>query len=118
MSKIFPLTKKRAAYAENRKTNLLGTKLAHNASLEQRYATSLRRLVLQMTSETLREVKKLFKTETSKEFITQQKAQVAMDANIGSMARILMNALNDKFTRLFAIKSKLIVKTAITHRRV
>ena len=124
MSKIFPLTKKRAAYAENRKTNLLGTKLAHNASLEQRYATSLRRLVLQMTSETLREVKKLFKTETSKEFITQQKAQIAMDvrysrtantmdANIGSMARILMNALTDKFTKLFAIKSKLIVNNML-----
>jgi len=109
MPKQFPLTKKRQAWVENRKTKLLGTKLAHNASLEQRYATELRRLVIQMTSETLREINKLFRTETSKEFIAQQKQQMAMDANIGSMARILMNALTDKFTKLFAKKSKSIV---------
>jgi len=110
MPKQFPLTKKRQAWAENRNTSLLGTKLAHNASLEQRYATELRRLVIQMTSETLREVKKLFKTDTSKEFVAQQKQQMAMDANIGSMARILMNALMDKFTKLFASKSKSIAE--------
>lgn len=113
MSEQFPLTKKRSRWAENRKTNLLGSTLAHNASLEQRYATALRGLVLQMTTETLREVKKLFKTETSKEFIAQQKEQMAMDGNIGSMARILMNALTDKFTKLFAIKSKSIVNNML-----
>lgn len=114
MPKQFPLTKKRQAWAAHRNTSLLGTKLAHNASLEQRYATELRRLVIQMTSETLREVKKLFKTDTSKEFIAQQKQQMAMDANVGSMARILMNALMDKFTKLFASKSKSIAEQMLS----
>ncbi len=104
-NKELPLTKKKREWAKGREVNLKGLKLQHNVALEERYAKQLRALVREMTSETLKEVKKLFKTDTAKDYLKQQK-QFAMDANIGSQARIVMNYLTDKFTRLFASKAK------------
>ncbi len=96
---MIALTKKRAKYAENRTSKLVGSKLAHNASTQERYASRLHKLVLQMTNETKKEIQKLFRK--------QAVADSAMDANIGSQARILLNYLQDRFIKLFSSKSKI-----------
>lgn len=92
------LTKKKARYAQNRKTKIVGNKLAHNASTQERYASKIHRLVLQMTNETKKELEKLIKQQTV--------ADSAMDANLGSTSRILLNYLQNKFIKLFGSKAK------------
>ena len=95
---MIALTKKRTNYAKNRTSKLVGSKLAHNASTQERYASRLHKLVIQMTNETKKEIKKLFKQ--------QAVSDSAMDANIGSQARILLNYLQNRFIELFSKKSK------------
>ena len=97
MTKI-PLTKKKATWAKGRAVNLRGNKLAHNASLQEKYQLQLHLLVQQMTMQSQREIHALFKKQNSKDS--------AMDSNIGSQARILLNYLENKFTNLFARKAK------------
>jgi len=108
MPKSPPLTKKKLAWARNRNVNLRGTNLAHNAALEDKYARELQKLTRQMTNEVKKEITKLFKDESAKEFIKNQKKVAAVDANVGSQARILLNYLTDKFTKLFSSKAKTI----------
>lgn len=95
-----PLTKKKAKWAKGRSVNLKGNKLIHNVSTQERYAFKLRKLVLQMTDESKKEIQKLFKLQA----ITDS----AMDANLGSQARILLNYLQNKFIKLFGSKAKIL----------
>ena len=95
---MITLTKKKERYAKNRTSKLVGTKLAHNASTQERYISRINKLVMQMTNETKKEIQKLFKQ--------QAVADSAMDANLGSMGRILLNALQNKFVKLFGSKAK------------
>ncbi len=108
-----PLTKRKARWAENRDMTLRGTHLLYNASQQDKYKNALTRLVQEMTEETQKEIKKLFSSEVAQEYIEAQKQASAMDASISSKARILMNALMDKFTQLFAFKSKRLAERMI-----
>lgn len=108
MPKTLPLTEKRERWARNRDVNLKGTKLAHNAGVENRFAKALRELVDDMTQQVLAEVRKLFKQTAAKEFIQTQEVLFATDDTLGSQARIKMNALAEKFKNLFASKAKAI----------
>jgi len=98
MNKELPLTKKKSKWAKGRSVNLKGNKLSHNASTQEKYASKIHRLVLQMTNESKKEITKLFRKQTV--------ADSAMDANIGSQARILLNYLQNKFIKLFGSKAK------------
>ncbi len=100
------LTKKKERWAKNRNVSLRGIKLSYNASLQSRYESSLRRLVNDMTKEVKKEIVRLFNSDSSKDFFKNQKKISAIDESIGSQARILMNALTDKFSQLFNMKAK------------
>ena len=103
-----PLTSRKKNWVKNRKTTIRGTKLAYNAAQQERYVKSLQFLVQSMVDETKREITKLFKSTTSKEYFTEQKEAasiVAQDESISSQARILTNKLMKKFSSLFAKKS-------------
>lgn len=96
------LTKKRAKWASQRTDVVFkGAKLSYNASQQNKYIDALTSLVERMSSECSKKIIKLFKSETADQFY-----DTAMDANIASQARILTNALMDKFEKLFASVSK------------
>jgi SPP1 gp7 family putative phage head morphogenesis protein len=97
-----PLTKKRAKWSKNRSVVLKGSRLAYNVAQQQRYLVALEKLVKQMTFETQKQLKKFFKGELADDFFIQQEKASALDASLGSQARILMNALTRKFTSLFS----------------
>ncbi len=99
-----PLTKKKSQWAKGRNVNLLGNKLAHNASIQQRYARKLHKLVQQMTQETLKQIKSLYRRQVVNDSLRNQ--VYTLDINLGSQARITMNYLTNKFTKLFASKAK------------
>lgn len=110
MTNNFPLTKKKEKWVSNRETTIRGTKLMYNVSQQERYTKALNKLISQMTGETLRSVNRLFHGVISEEFFKQQKEasaidSYAMDGSISSKARILMNALTNKFSMLFASKA-------------
>lgn len=94
------LNSKRQAWAEQFKPDKIkGGVLHHNAAVEDRYRVALEKLIARMTAETKREIKKLFLSEPAKEHFAE-------DASIASQARILTNALEDRFKSLFASVSK------------
>lgn len=92
------IAKEKAKWAKNRNVYLNGKPLNHNAAIRARYEKKLRTLVLQMTTEVNKQVIKLFKESTAKEYFT-------MDASITGDAKKLLATLNEKFTALFASKS-------------
>src|SRR5271163_894936 len=101
----FPLTKKKAKWAINRSNHLVGNKLAHNASIEEKYHYQIRILVSFMTNETKKEIQKLSRIKYTKDG-KLRRSKVAMDTNLGSQARITLNQLTKKFNDLFASKAK------------
>lgn len=101
-----PLTESKRRWAKNRDVTLRGKKLVYNASKQNKYRAALRKLVVKMTNETRRELMKLFKSETAKEYFAE-------DASISSKARILLAVLLDKFTQLFSFKSKPLAETMV-----
>lgn len=106
MAKKPPLTKAKKRWSENRDVTLRGTQLNYNAAQQLKYSQALESLVKQMTQEVLKKVKNLFESDTAIDYFDDQKEAAAMDASLASQARILMNQLTDKFTQLFATKSK------------
>jgi SPP1 gp7 family putative phage head morphogenesis protein len=106
MPKQPPLTKQKAKWVQGRNVALRGHDLRYNASQQEKYLRSLNRLVDEMTSEVKKQLVSLFKGQTADQFFTQQQEASAMDASIASQARILMNALTDKFLQLFSYRSK------------
>lgn len=89
------LTKKRRKWVDQRKRAMLkGKTLANPAAPADRYSRELRRAVAKMQRIAEREIRKLYKTPDAKQYFTQ-------DASVASQARILMNALSDKFDRMF-----------------
>lgn len=100
-----PLTAKKAKWAKNRNVVLRGIPLMYNVSLQMRYEKAIRTLVLEMTRETKKQIAELFRDETAKDFIKQQKTAAAMDAKITPSAKKVLNALTKQFTDLFAKKS-------------
>ena len=103
-----PLTASKERWVKNRDVTLRGDRLNYNAALQEKYEAQLRKLVSQMTKETLSEITKLFKQPIAKTYFKEQKeaGTIAQDASLSSQARILMNSLTDKFSQLFGKKSK------------
>jgi len=94
------LTQKRADWAENRDdVAFKGTPLRGNAGTERRYVSDWERLVNQMVSKTSKEVRKFFASDDSR-------AYFAVDATVGSQARIMMNELEKRFTQMFSEQAK------------
>jgi SPP1 gp7 family putative phage head morphogenesis protein len=95
-----PLTRRREAWAASRPGAVFrGTALNYPAAAEARYAAGLERLISAMVETTEKELAALYASETA--------AQHAMDAtrpraSFASRARILTNALADRFQTMFA----------------
>lgn len=102
MSKL--LTNKRTQWADARGGHTFkGSRLNYNASTQDKYVKSLQALVKQMTSQTIREVRKWLEAHASAFDGTS-----AMDADPASQARILTNQLKAKFDSLFGRKAKVL----------
>lgn len=107
------LTKKRQDWAKNRKdVAFRGTQLNYNAAQQAKYQKAILALVRQMSKETKDQIAKLFKSETSEEYIAQQK-KAATDASITSKAKKVMNILTAKFEALFALKAESVSETMV-----
>ncbi len=101
------LTKRKEKWKNQFKPNVLrGSALNPNISDAIRYKKRLDNLIKKMTDETNIEIKKLFKSDHSKEYFAQ-------DATLSSQARILTNALIQKFTDMFASVAKPIAEKVV-----
>jgi uncharacterized protein with gpF-like domain len=104
------LTKKKHAWISKRPDVVLsGDPLRYNTAAQAKYVKALKRLVRVMTTETKKEILRLFESPTAENFF------VAQDANIASQARILTNALSDKFNQLFGRKSSVLAQNMINN---
>lgn len=103
------LTAKRQAWAESRSKAPVfkGTPLQYNVGVSQKYARAVSALTAQMTAQVKREVLKMFKADAAA-------SHFGMDASISSQSRILMSALNSRFTELFAKKAKGLAEAMVT----
>lgn len=95
---------------KNNPQALKGKTLNYSAALEIRYARAIVALINQMTAQTMREIKSIYKTEAAKELF-------AADASVASQARIVTNKLKAKFEQLFATKADDIVKDMIENAK-
>lgn len=94
------LTKRKEAWANHFKPNILkGTPLNPNIASEVRYYEALRKLILTMTANVESQLNKFFESDHAQEYFGE-------DASTASQARILTNALADKFKNLFALYAK------------
>ncbi len=85
---------------------IVGKPLANPAGVEERYAKALKKLTAKMIKEVEREITRLYKTPEAKDYFT-------MDASIASQARILVNALNNKFSDMFGRASQVIASRMV-----
>ncbi len=100
MPKKLLTNKKKAWVRQFRPTaSLRGTTLNYNAGIQTRYDAKLQRLVNYMAAETENKIKALYKKSYAKKYFAQ-------DASISSQARILMNELFDRFTKIFDERAK------------
>lgn len=101
------LTRKRAAWAKSRKHDgvMRGGRLALPVGVADRYRVKLQALVDEMTKATRRELMALFKHDDVQAYFAHPMV-AAMDISPASQARILTNALKDRFEQLFTQKAK------------
>ena len=102
MVKLKLSPKKQAWVNQFKPEKLRGQPLRVSVSIEKRYANELQNLINRMTSDTEDAIKELFEAN-------DYAANYAMDANIGSQARIKLNALREWFKKLFGRASVYIV---------
>jgi len=93
--------------SKKREIVLRGQPLNVNASIQNKYAGELRKMVLQMTRETRQAITNLFRRFPV--------LDSAMDDSLASQARILTNALTNKFTELFSYRSSKLAKTMVDY---
>lgn len=108
-----PLTPEREAWAKKFKPDNVsrGTILEYNAAIAERYRIEVDKLIAQMTKEIEKELRKLYKSDASKEyFVKDAREQHAMDASIASQSRIITNDLMRKYSKLFKDRGKTISK--------
>ena len=86
-------------------TMLKGKPMGPNSAIEERTKAEVDKLVSKMTKEVQRDLTKLFKNE--------EPAYMAQDASITSQARILLNSLEKKFSKIFDIESVKISKRMV-----
>jgi SPP1 gp7 family putative phage head morphogenesis protein len=98
-------------------TALRGSPLNHNAAASEQYNKELQAMVLQMTSQVEREIKRFFEGETATEFFDEPSAiespQVAQDASISAQARMLTNKITETFNSLFSRRAKMLAQRMI-----
>ena len=103
------LSKKKSKWVGQFKPQVLkGSPIHNNAAVEDRYKKELQKLVMRMTKEVEREIKKLYESPDGKVFFAQ-------DGSIASQARILINALLSKFESMFSGKADEIVNKMINN---
>ncbi len=83
-----------------------GAALNYNFAVQDRYSRALVSMVKQMTRQTESVLKREFATPHGKEYFAE-------DANISSSSRIAISKLREKFTSMFAGKSKPLAKRMI-----
>lgn len=110
----FPFTPKKEKWLSSREIVLRGNTLNYNAAQQMRYSRSIVKLVNEMTLEVKNKITKLFNGQIADEYFEEQEKASAMDASISSKAKILLNALMDKFDQLFSKKSKELSDTMVT----
>lgn len=101
------LTPKREKWVRNREVTLKGKALRGGVTAGARYAKDLDRITLQMIRETEREIRKLLRSDTSRQFF-------AMDASIASQARMLVDRITKKYNKLFAEKARTYTDRMVT----
>lgn len=106
MSKKEGLTPEQLIETLDRNKVLKGKPLAYSAPLHRKYEKQLTQISRQMTAQTTREIKKLFKQFAQDEAI-------ALDASVASQSRILMNAISRKFEDFFNVKSRAFSKAMV-----
>ncbi len=106
MKKIKLTRKKKQWYKERPQNNIIkGGVMGYNADISRKMEKRLDNLVSQLTKETERELKKVFAKDTT----------MTMDADISSGARIILNALYKKFTKIFNEKGLFATKSMVNN---
>jgi len=85
---------------------IYGKRLIPNVGVRARYRADLMKLIDAMVTETREELLKLFRSNEAVEYF-------ALDASIGSQARILTDALFKKFTLVFGQEAKTIAERMV-----
>lgn len=98
------ITQTRTKWATSRNTNIFGSPLKPNASVESRYNKQLNDMISLMYNDYQREVKKLVKKEFK---------GYALDSSLASQSSILMNFLSKKWYSRFTKFANLFIKTFI-----
>ena len=107
MSKL--LTRKKQKWANQFQPKYLrGTALNPNITDALKYQRQLDKLINEMTTEVKKQLKKLFHTDTAKEYFAQ-------DDSIAAQAKILTNYLTIKFNKIFAAVSKPLAETVVNN---
>ena len=107
-AKKIRLSPNKAKWAGQFKPPILkGGKLPQPVAIEARYNAALQKLVKQMTKETRREVEKLFTSPVAVE------SHVTTAASIASQSRILMNALQSKFSKMFTDAARFLAESMV-----
>lgn len=98
-------TRKRRQWAESREAVIKGLPLTYPAAAAERYQGALEKMVQQMRKDYERELRGILEgvgeMAEEREADSEEGGPLAMDANIGSQARILLNALARKWESLF-----------------
>ncbi len=107
---MIKLKPKKQKYVAQFKPRLIkGTPLNNSVPIEKRTTADLEKLTNKLIRETNREILKLFRKKENKEFI-----QSTMDASLTSQARVLMNLLSSKFSKLFNDEGMTISKRMVS----
>lgn len=104
MAKQIRVSRRRRSWAAPREAVIKGTPLTYPAPARLRYQAALEALIAPMRREYERELNKLLAD------LPTEDAALAMDANIGSAARILLNELAEKWRKRFTAQSDRIVR--------
>lgn len=91
-------TRKRRQWAESREAVIKGLPLTYPAAAAERYQAALDALVKRMRKEYERELKPIIQGVGN---MASEDSAISMDANLGSQARIMLNALSRKWQQLF-----------------
>lgn len=98
------LTEEKKRWAKNRTgVKLNGGILNYNAGYQEMYVKDLKKLLSAMFNKVEKEIKKLFKSPTAKQFFSQ-------DASIASRVRMLLNKLKSIYLPFFDEKAPLLAK--------
>lgn len=113
MARQIRLTRKRLEWAAPRNATLKGERLPpYSAATAAKYQAELDKLVQRMQKEYNTEVRKLFRTHADEESALAMDSSLAFglgmmaaDASLASQARMLFNALGNKWSKLFASRA-------------